>query len=150
MSADALPAPSRTFGKERRLVRRADFLRVQASTHRVATASYVLLVAPRPEAAREGLPSRLGLTVGKKVGHSPDRNRVKRVFRELFRLWPEPGLVPSGFDLVVIARAGAPKLGLAEARAEVQKVARLLAKRCEESLSALAHAPRAPHVPARA
>jgi len=150
MSASA-PSPSRphTFGKERRLVRRADFLRVQGSTFRVTTPSYVLLVAPRPEPNAASLPARLGLTVGKKVGGSPQRNRVKRVFRELFRAWPGQGLVPAGTDLVVIARASAPGLGLAEARQELEKVARLLVKRCEEAHAALARGPAEPHVAAR-
>lgn len=32
--------------------------------------------------------SRLGLSVSKKVGNSPQRNRVKRVSRELFKFFP--------------------------------------------------------------
>ena len=124
-------------------------MRVQNSAFRVSTPSYILLVDPRPEPDGATRVSRLGLTVGKKVGSSPERSRVKRVFRELFRLWPEPGLVPPGFDLVVIARAGSSKRGLPEARAELAKVARLLVKRCEEARAAVALAPPTPHIPAR-
>jgi ribonuclease P protein component len=153
-SAPTHASPS-TFGKERRLARRADFLRVQASTFRVSTRSFVLLVACRPEAREDGSaaeageepPARLGLTVGKKVGGAPVRNRVKRVFRECFRLWPAPGLVPPGFDLVVIARGAAAGLDLARARAELEPVARLLTRRCEEARAALARAGAEPHVP---
>ena len=54
------------------------------------------------------------------------RNRVKRVCRECFRTWPD--LVPSGVDLVVIARQGAPELDLAQVRAEWLGVERLLAE----------------------
>lgn len=150
MSASARTfAPSQSFGKERRLVRRVDFLRVQGSTFRVTTPAYVMLVAPRTEPDGHALPARIGLTVGKKVGNSPQRNRVKRVLRELFRTWPPPGLVPPGIDLVVIARASAPALGLPDARREVEKVARLLVKRCEEARAALARAAPEPHVPPR-
>jgi ribonuclease P protein component len=46
--------------------------------------------------------SRLGVLAGKAHGGAVVRNRVKRVFREAFRLG-RPGL-PSGFDFVVIAR----------------------------------------------
>ncbi len=149
-SAPTSASPS-TFGKERRLARRADFLRVQASTFRVGTRSFVLLVACRPKALGDARvaepPARLGLTVGKKVGGAPVRNRVKRVLRECFRLWPAPGLVPPGFDLVVIARGSAAGLDLARARAELEPVARLLARRCEEARAALARAEAAPHVP---
>ena len=46
--------------------------------------------------------SRLGILAGKAHGGAVVRNRVKRVFREAFRLG-RPGL-PAGFDFVVIAR----------------------------------------------
>lgn len=139
-------------------MRRSDFLRVQASPFRVSTRSFVLLVAcrpaqppPRGEPAGSGvlseLPARLGLTVGKKVGGAPVRNRVKRVFRECFRRWRAPGLVPPGFDLVVIARGSAAGLELGRALAELEPVARLLARRCEEARAALAQETPGPHVP---
>ena len=49
--------------------------------------------------------SRLGLTVGTKVGHAVVRNRVRRRLREIYRL-NEDKLV-SGIDLVVVARVRA-------------------------------------------
>lgn len=50
-----------------------------------------------------GLPySRLGLTVGRKAGGSVRRTRIKRVFRELFRLHKDSLRVPC--DLVIIPR----------------------------------------------
>ena len=52
------------------------------------------------------------------VGDAVRRNRVKRVCRECFRQWP--GLVPSGIDLIVIARPGAPELDLSRAAASKQ------------------------------
>lgn len=52
--------------------------------------------------------SRLGLTVSKKVGNSPQRSRVKRLLREWFRL--ERHRLEGDWDLVVIARSGAPGL----------------------------------------
>ena len=44
---------------------------------------------------------RLGLRVGRKVGNSVTRNRLKRILRELFRL-QQNGL-PESCDLVVVA-----------------------------------------------
>ena len=77
--------------------------------------------------------ARLGIVVTKKVGNSPERNRIKRVCRECFRTWP--AFVPDGIDLVVIARDGAAELGLAEVRAEWERARPALLKRCTAVLS---------------
>jgi ribonuclease P protein component len=130
------------FGPERRLKRRADFLRVQSIGQRATCAHFVLLVAARePDAARSAC-SRLGLVVTKKVGSSPQRNRIRRVCRECFRTWPE--LVPDGIDLVVIARDGAAELGLAQVRAEWERARPALLKRCAAVLGAAPPAPAKP------
>lgn len=122
-----------TFGKERRIRRRSDFLRVQAIGQRASSSHFVLLVAAR-EPPRDSRPtgyvgcSRVGFVVTKKIGNAVQRNRIKRVCRECFRLWPD--LVPDGIDLVVIARSGADELGLAEVRAEWERARPVLLKRC--------------------
>lgn len=46
--------------------------------------------------------SRLGLTVGTKVGKAVCRNRVRRRIREAYRIH-EDGMAP-GYDMVVVAR----------------------------------------------
>jgi len=102
---------------------------VQSIGQRASTAHYVLLVAPREAPGR----SRLGVVVTKKIGNAVARNRVKRVVRECFRLWPD--LVPDDIDLVVIAKEGAPELGLAAVRAEWTRARPALLKRCESALS---------------
>ncbi len=56
---------------------------------------------------------RIGLTVTKKVGISVQRNRIKRVIREVFRSLK--GIEP-GNDLVVIARRSAVNLKYSQAR----------------------------------
>ena len=119
------------FGRERRIRKRADFLRVQSIGQRATTAHFVLLVAAQEEAARG--PSRLGVVVTKKVGNAVARNRVKRVCRECFRTWPD--LVPEGIDLVVIAKDGAPELGLSAVREEWQKAQPVLTKRCRAAMT---------------
>jgi len=66
---------------------------------------------------------RLGLAVGLRVGNSPTRNRVKRLFREAFReltkdwagapvdivLLPRPGSAPNDFNEAKTALAGVLK-----------------------------------------
>lgn len=103
---------------------------------------FVFLVARTTGPA--GGSARLGLVVTKKIGGAVVRNRIKRLCRECFRL--TPGLLPGGVDLVVIARRGAPELGLAEVRAEWLRVSGTLRYRARE---ALARSPEATHACAR-
>lgn len=78
--------------------------------------------------------SRIGIVVTKKVGNAIVRNRVKRLCRECFRLWPD--FVPPGIDLVVIAREGAGELRLADVRDEWSRARPSLLKRCASVLRA--------------
>jgi ribonuclease P protein component len=111
----------------------------------VATAHFTLLVAPQPEAPRSLLgAARLGVVVTRKIGGAVRRNRVKRLCRECFRTWPD--LLPRGVDLVVIARAGAHELGLADVRAEWLGAERSIKKRAADALARSA----APHHPGTA
>ena len=59
-----------------------------------------LAVYVRPNHHRR---SRLGLTVGTKVGKAVRRNKVRRRIREAYRIH-EDRMVP-GFDMVVVARS---------------------------------------------
>ena len=65
---------------------------------------------------RNGLPhARLGLSVGRPVGHAPARNRAKRVIRESFRLLQheipvaEPVETLGGLDLIVSVKPHEPR-----------------------------------------
>ena len=49
--------------------------------------------------------SRLGVTVSTKVGHAVVRNRVRRRFRELYRL--HRGELLPGYDIIMVARVRA-------------------------------------------
>lgn len=118
-----------SFGKERRIRRRTDFVRVQTYGERAASRHFVFLVLARDSACA---PSRLGVVATRKVGNATMRNRIKRVCRECFRQWP--GFVPEGIDLVVIARAGAHELPLERVRDEWARARPALLKRCESAL----------------
>jgi len=67
--------------------------------------------------------TRLGLSVGKRVWKSAvKRNRVRRIFREAFRLeYPE---LPSGCDLVLIPAAAALAPELEATRAELVRLSK--------------------------
>jgi len=60
---------------------------------------------------------RLGLTVGKKVGGSVVRNRVKRRLREAYRLNRER--FPTGYDIVIGAKPSAAQAPYREILADL-------------------------------
>jgi ribonuclease P protein component len=69
---------------------------------------------------------RLGISVSrKKVRRAVERNRIKRVLREAFRL--SKAELPAGVDLVVVPRG--PGLTFADARRSLPELARAVARR---------------------
>lgn len=84
-----------------RLKRSADFRRVY--DRRCSASDGVLIIY----GSINDLPhSRVGLSVGRKVGGAVRRNRWKRLIREAYRLAHQ--LIPSGVDWIVIPRGGKP------------------------------------------
>lgn len=73
--------------------------------------------------------TRVGLTVSTKLGHAVVRNRVRRRLREIVR--HNASCLPSGYDIVVVARTAAVEAEFAA----LEKSFRLLAGRL--GLSAL-------------
>ncbi len=67
--------------------------------------------------------NRLGLSVSKKVGNSVVRHHVTRLLRESYRLHEE--MFHSGWDIVVIARAGAKTASYHEIKSALLHLGRL-------------------------
>jgi len=93
-----------SFGKARRLLNAEDYSRVFDGAEARASHKHLLLLART--STRPG--HRLGLVIAKKnIRLTAQRNRIKRVAREVFRVLPdsEPSL-----DVILLARRGLDQL----------------------------------------
>ncbi len=89
-----------TFRPHEHLRRPADFKRVYDRRRSVSDGALIVYAAPN------GLPhNRLGLSVSRKFGGAVQRNRLRRLFREAYRLTRHQ--MPTGLDLILIPRSKA-------------------------------------------
>ena len=70
-----------SFTKADRILKRGEYTALSKSGKRVQTIEFIAYFIP----ARSDR-SRLGVTVTKKVGQAVERNRIKRIVREFFRI----------------------------------------------------------------
>ena len=85
--------------------------------------------------ANELAHTRLGLSVGKRVWKGAvRRNRVRRIFREAFRL--EYAELPEGYDLILIGSRPRIRPSLADTRRELVRLAHKARRRYLEKLAA--------------
>ncbi len=106
--------------KPARLRKALDFQRVRQQGRSVGTSLLTL-----GWVANDLALCRCGYIVGKRVGKSAvARNRVKRRLREILRLQIKAGQVTPGYDLVLIARAGAAQATYQQLAADVTHLLR--------------------------
>lgn len=91
------------FPREARLLRQKQFEEVYRKGRRLTVRPLHVRALRRSENVQEGQPpgkrSRLGLSIGRKVGPAHERNRWKRAIREAFRLHRHR--LPDAYDLVI-------------------------------------------------
>jgi ribonuclease P protein component len=87
---------SQRFSRVRRVRRRSEFQRVFDAANRAQGRYVTVLVAPNGS----GEAMRLGIVASRKFGNAVQRNRAKRLIREVFRRAP----IRSSLDVVVIPR----------------------------------------------
>jgi ribonuclease P protein component len=83
--------------KNQRILKRSEFVSLSESGRRFHTHFFIALAMP----AKSGC-SRIGITVSRKVGGAVQRNRIKRLAREAFRL--NRHLFARPLDINLIAR----------------------------------------------
>jgi ribonuclease P protein component len=130
------------FPRRLRLRRRMDFLRAQRLGHKHHMRHFLAFVLERADQPHAGQitavegtvalpPTRLGVTVTRKVGGAVLRNRIKRLVREAFRR--ERHLFDPGYDLVFIAKRSAADTTYGSVVSDLQALARKLKRRGERA-----------------
>ena len=99
-------APSGAPRRRHRLTRSGDFDRVFRDGSSRGNRFLVLYAFPRRDDPESG--TRLGISVGRKVGGAVQRNAVKRALREAF--WSSADELASAHDFVLVARPDAAGL----------------------------------------
>ena len=87
----------KTFTKDDRLLKRADFLRLANSGKRLHNRQFIAYIC-KNDLKR----CRLGITVTRKVGRAVKRNRIKRLAREYFR--QNRHIIKEYWDISLIAK----------------------------------------------
>lgn len=114
------------FPRSARLLSGADYRRVMRGGNRVHSANLILALQANP-----GGEPRLGLAVSRKrVRLAHERNRVKRVAREQFRV--SRADLP-GMDVVVLAKPGVEALSMPELHRQMRLVLDKASRKCAAS-----------------
>ena len=102
---------SERFPHSHRIVRSVDYKDIYEAGNKIHSEKFVLF-------GRENSlgHARLGITVSRKIGCASKRNRIKRLFREIFRR--SSAEIPNNIDMVVNAKSGCAEAGFVELREE--------------------------------
>jgi ribonuclease P protein component len=130
-------SPKRGFSKPKRLLRHADFQRVYEGGRRQFTGNMTVFFLRRPTSGADTATSgslRVGFTVGKALGGSVERNRLKRRMREAVRTsWPS---VEAPVDVVIHPRKSVLAMPFTEVAGEVARGLQLALQRAREAQTA--------------
>jgi ribonuclease P protein component len=101
------PATSLRLRASQRVKRNVDFRAAREQGRRVDCGAFMLTWRIRPDSTKSI--ARVGVVASRAaVGGAVERNRAKRLMREVFR--QHQALVPAGVDLVLTARASVLRL----------------------------------------
>jgi len=104
-----------SFPKNERLLDRASFLNLSRFGQKRETRYFIAAML-----GAESGTTRLGITVSKRVGNAVERNRIKRIVRDYYRL--NRDLISEDRDINIIARKYVASLSNQEVRDELGKL----------------------------
>jgi ribonuclease P protein component len=102
-----------TLPRSARVIRRKEFRRIYSRGSRAGGKDLIVVALRRSETGH-----RVGLSVSKANGCAVIRNKIKRIFREAFRL--ERPTLPGQYDVVMIPREHPEKYALRRVRKELR------------------------------
>lgn len=116
-----------SLGRVEILRQKRDVNRVMRTGRKLAGPALFLRFAPRDSSPSDNsaLPERrIAFLLSRRVGNSPERNRLKRRLREIYRR--NKAWFPAGFDYLLNATPAAGKLTFAGLAAETERLAQRL------------------------
>ena len=107
------------FTKADRILKRSEFIALSKSGRRVQSNDFIAYILPSQYDR-----SRLGVTVTKKVGQASERNRIKRLVREFFRL--NRHCLSGNWDINIIAKRQSAGISSEKAYRSLQNIFELI------------------------
>ena len=113
---------SESFPHSHRIVHSSDYRTIYEEGKKIQSGKFVLFGLENEKSH-----ARLGITVSRKIGCASKRNRIKRLFREIFRRFSAE--IPNNIDMVINVKTGCVGAGFVELREEFITAVRRMARK---------------------
>ena len=112
------------FTKADRILKRSEFLKLSIFGKKTQNRHFIAIFSPGRFQR-----TRLGVTVARRVGNAPTRNRIKRFSREYFRL--NRHIITGYWDINIIAKKRAADLSSEQAFLSLREVFKNISRSLE-------------------